>query len=582
MVATATWTARPWHSVAEIDERIARVFSANEFGADLTGAYKSERMPSGNFAIRNVDVFRAVKRENPHTRAVDNFDGEWLGHCVAKFQERKAEGYLPPVAAGAHNSNKPGGTKPQFGGHLDNLRVDSGPKGVPTLYADIVEIPPTVFRDIAQRRLPYRSVEINDPKTPEISALALLDTTVPFHKFQLLRVDVPEGVEFSQGGEPVCFAATTRTLDVVQRFDRGVANMAEPTRFAQRFGCGSQKYADEGDGEDMPPMGGDEMDDDPLAGLSDEDLEALLAEEEAAMGGLDDGGDMPLDEAEAAELQQEGMDMGALGEALQGIRQEIGEMKTMMAAQTATGAPAQATPSPYSESTSAKVDFSESKTTTETNTSSAGNGSVTISRAEWEGLLSRVERQDETINKMVAFQEQQQAEEDMEAFAQFVGQHFGEVVSKIEDTYGCQLDDEQRRSAWKLAAGEAEKLYRESDIQDPQKFAEVVREAVDGEVAGYARGALGTPRKSGEPAPASKGAPAPRNASLTADMQTFAEAVPEAAQILEDAHGRIAFGEAAKEWDAFDPQFREAFNNDRIRFIRTKLATARAGSNGSR
>lgn len=244
-------------------------------GVDLGHSYPAYIQRDGAYQIRGLDIFKACERMNPSTKQVDHFDEAWLEDAVRKFNERKnSEHYLPPVHVG-HNT--PNGNSKEFAGFMDNLRMDKDANGIPTLRADLVNIPAPQFAEILGKRRPYRSVEINFPAKREISSLALLDTEVPYFKMPLTIVD-PVNFADAKG---VCFAemavpdpVTGAALAIVQRFDAHHAALTEQTKFRQRFA----QYFDKRDGY----LGQDDTDeddgDDPLDGMSHEDIQALLAQ----------------------------------------------------------------------------------------------------------------------------------------------------------------------------------------------------------------------------------------------------------------------------------------------------------------
>jgi len=344
-------------------------------GVDVTRYYKARRQEDGNFALERVDIFKACERENPFTGKVDNFDKDFLEAAVARFEERKNDPdgqYLPPVHVGHHGK---GGVSEVFAGNIARMWVGDDRKGIPTLYADIENIPPAVFYEIATKRLPYRSVEINRPDVPDVSSLALLRTEVPYHKMPLLHVRMQHFGESSNGNgshPPICFSdyltpavyadskgrkRATATLAVVQSFDAPAAKFSEPTRAAQKFAGMAQQYADgdedeEDDSDTRESRGGVGGSDDGLdssleqllASLSPEDLASLLdADVDGQQGqqpaGVEGGagmeGAMPsgVDAAGAAAPDEQPIDdlendMGAADAILQSINTLAAAVKT--------------------------------------------------------------------------------------------------------------------------------------------------------------------------------------------------------------------------------------------------------------
>jgi len=195
--------------------------------------------------------------------------------------------------------------------------------GVPTVFGDVLITDPSVFADICKLRLPYRSVEINDPKQHRFSALALLSDEVPYFKFPLTAVD-EQSIE---GTAPTMFCEYQgdKGIALIQAFSDAGTGKTRAQHFAAPLlagmmggmgrgaamggmgGGGDQQFkrhkyqADDVDGE------GDEFDGDidPEA-LSDEELAELLGVDLGGGGEVDQG--MGMDDGfgdEIAEITDE-------------------------------------------------------------------------------------------------------------------------------------------------------------------------------------------------------------------------------------------------------------------------------------
>lgn len=302
-------------------------------GIDLAHSYRAEKKPDGTYTIKDIDIFYACQRKNPKTGHVDDFNDDWLEGAVRTFAERKGEGYLPPVHVDHHG--KDGESRP-FAGLMTNLRKGQNSKGVATLFADIGNIPAEVFAQITSMRLPFRSVEINRPDTPEISSLALMSTTVPYFKSPITRVS------FSDDEQRICFCdyggigkdpETGGESVITQRFDAKYQPMSKPTLVAQKFMGGGHRYASDEDDDtgmdgedpnDFPPdaeggddgMGGEE--------LGPEELDELLASI-LADGGMDDGG-MEDDPEMAGLAAEQGITEDEMSNVLNQLQETMGQM----------------------------------------------------------------------------------------------------------------------------------------------------------------------------------------------------------------------------------------------------------------
>ncbi|MGE0431120.1 MAG: hypothetical protein AB7K09_15310 [Planctomycetota bacterium] len=188
----------------------------------LTHHYPARRLPDGTFEIRELDIFAECSRLNPHTGDVDVFDADWLQAATDRAVQRAQGGYLAPVHLGHHDPARE--DEPPFAGFLRDLRVDRDSTPA-RLRATITAIPPDVFSRIRESRIPYRSVEIHLPGEPEIASLALLESTVPFFRFPVTRVnetaddtvDAPLAFAFAESGEHLhCVASFEGGADLAR------------------------------------------------------------------------------------------------------------------------------------------------------------------------------------------------------------------------------------------------------------------------------------------------------------------------------------------------------------------------------
>ncbi|MGB0890219.1 MAG: hypothetical protein ACPGWS_08045 [Solirubrobacterales bacterium] len=158
----------------------------------MASRYQATRNSDGTFDILNVPIFGELPK---NARGNDEDIGRaWMRKAIAKAQLREGEGYLPPLHIHHHSFER---GKPA--GHFKVTRVGKttyeGEK-IDVLFADLVKVHADVFELIRGGKLPYRSVEIHNFAEPEIDSLALLDSEVPFFRFELLtgeRIDLKEG-----------------------------------------------------------------------------------------------------------------------------------------------------------------------------------------------------------------------------------------------------------------------------------------------------------------------------------------------------------------------------------------------------
>jgi hypothetical protein len=214
-------------------------------------------------------------------------------------------------------------------------------KGVPTLFADVDNIPHDKFVFCAQGRFPYRSVEIPDPTVPRISALSLLGNTPPYFKF-------PMFVPTLESDDTLCFAENPEgkgTLHFVGHFRAPAEALTEPTKAAMKFAHGFP--------QDYDPRDDYEGEDD--GGFDDENSEGGESSGED-YSDLDDPGERQM--MMGAEQGNED-DMAKLAELLQPMI-ESGIAKAMANLQPQTGITAQTPPAMVSSAPKG-INFADEK-----------------------------------------------------------------------------------------------------------------------------------------------------------------------------------------------------------------------------
>jgi hypothetical protein len=416
-------------------------------GIDFGKRYRAEKMPNGNFAIRDVEIFQACQRPNPATGAVDDFGQKFLETALSAFRERSSDQYLPPVHIGHHKGQT---VANEFAGHLILKRVENDKKGIPTLYGDMVEIPPRAFAEIMANRLPYRSVEINNPASGEISSLALLSTEVPYFKFPLMRVEkvnfsasMPDTLCFSEDG----FTPGGTGVCVTQRFSGEGAALTEPTQARQMFmGYGRQHYADGDDDEQMMDDGEDAGDPDIeelLANLSEPELAELLDQLGQDDGSGYDGQDDSMNPAagDTSAMQGEDEMAGPIGEQ---ILQSLGELTTAvqsLASSSPAANPAIPSPPPVSahEPNAGAAHFSEN-----------GNGKMPLWAQAFVDRLTKMEKETAERNaRMDQFFSEMEAEQ---KFAEMKAEQESRMNAVADDLAARKFDEGTIDAAWNAVA----------------------------------------------------------------------------------------------------------------------------------
>jgi hypothetical protein len=161
----------------------------------------------GMICVKNVDIF--VENQRTFTmpsgeKKTINFTPEWCQEAIrnAKFKY-VTNGFLAPSHVG-HNGKD--GEEREAAGlflptRLEQVNYQGNPKIL--VFADLV-MPPDIWEEAKNLKLPYRSVEIEDPKVPAFSSLAFLKSRPPFMETSPL---VPY-MAFSKNGHVLCYSAS--------------------------------------------------------------------------------------------------------------------------------------------------------------------------------------------------------------------------------------------------------------------------------------------------------------------------------------------------------------------------------------
>jgi len=567
-------------------------------GVDIIHSYKAEKQPDGNFKIAGLDIFKACSRKNNRTGKLDTFDQQWMEDAVNTFQQRITDNYLPPVHVG-HHSDK--GPDRELAGHIGKMWVGHDNKGIATLFADIVDMPSHVFSQIAKKRLPYRSIEANNPANKDVSSLALLASEVPYHKMPLTRVALSEGSSFWEGNlTRTCFSEyatpdpeTGGRVAITQRFDAAYKPFKEPTKFRQLFrgllkqqeqefqNGGREEAPDEGDDlspedieellqlmeqeqggeEELPEEGGEGFD-------PGQEQEQLPPEGEGFEPGLEEEGAdefSPEEQDEFAALGEDAGDMGqvldALGQLSQTLQQQTAAIEGLSTGVAQNAQQTSPPPLVSSEPTENKQTFAEGSTVSNI------PAWAEAMKAENAQLRETVGKLTEHVNYLFAEREEDNLvatlSEDVEAHTrQLFKEGYDEnIVAKAQASVAKRLED-------KLS------LWRSGSI-----------EAQDIDVAAH----FGEYREGLSPAPISTAPPMAQSGS--AAPTTMAERVPtaEAVQFLEttdDEYLKAKFagdktGSAQavatfrNEW-ADMPDARKAMFDDETQYVRSSIMTLSA------
>ncbi len=172
--------------------------------------YRATRDADGTLVVHGVPIFvecEKVVGAGEKTRT-HQFDAEWIEAAVLSARAAELEGYFPPLHIRHHEDGaevRPAG----FFRVIGTTRITF--KGEPRIavLADLHVTDPDAQREILQKRLPYRSVEILKVSKPAIDSLALLDHEVPFLQLPMLTVtDVgvsPETLDRNVGSTVAIF-----------------------------------------------------------------------------------------------------------------------------------------------------------------------------------------------------------------------------------------------------------------------------------------------------------------------------------------------------------------------------------------
>ena len=580
-------------------------------GIDLGHSYKGKRQKNGNYALENVDIFVACQRKNNATGKTDDFSKAWMEGAISRFDELKRKGYLPPAHLDHHG--KDGFSQPNAG-KVGAMRLGVNGDGVATIFADVIDIPPEIFAQMLRGRLSYRSVEVNNPEVPEISSLAFMATTVPYHKLPLLNVDFDESAMFAGRSRCAVLFAETYGLDekgnsqygtaIVQKFygggggSYGYAPMNRPTAAMQRMAHDDEN----GGGAD----GDGAADDDDLQ-LSEEDLQQLLPylqQQQQQQGGM--GQEMPgegVQDMPGGEGDEMEAMMAANPSAVQQLiaLQTEANQKLDALLKGGGGIPSQVTPPP--------VAASEPKTGAQ-NFSSNGNGHAAGADArETAGLRAAVE----SLQKKLAEAEQRTDYLFMERqrdamwahFSQQAGQHIsamqqdmlkkftpdqtGKVLTAVHQRFNEKIDQYIEANLPDAMTNEKSEWFK----ADVGAFFAEERNAIPGLGASSAKQNFSdaAPPKAvsaSSAAPRSTGEVSAANGSATDDeMKKFQESLPEndkraVAKIFSKAPeiAKKALNEARAAWNALPAESSARVNfKDANEFAFAAIASASNANN---
>lgn len=135
-------------------------------------AFRTTQHDDGTYTIHGVPIFQLGNHKG------FDYSREWGKKLITNHQQMSDGGYAPSVILG-HNKPNQSDEKPAKG-RLDNLDLDGD-----LIKADLSGIQPETFESIKKGEYPHRSVEVN-PAKAQISALALLGGTAPYHKLPVL------------------------------------------------------------------------------------------------------------------------------------------------------------------------------------------------------------------------------------------------------------------------------------------------------------------------------------------------------------------------------------------------------------
>lgn len=537
---------------------------------------------------------------------MQDFGKDFCEGAVNKFTERESkDGYRPPVHIGHHSET---GDEKKLAGFLSNLRLSNGNDGVPTVYSDIVDIPPDVFAEIYAKRLPYRSVEIKNPKVHEFSSLALMSSVVPYHKLALTQVefsDSPVSAQFWAGRAPAKFWSkkTHKRVCFAEPIDG-----SDGLRFWDQFEFGARQQMQTRGGQQRPMDGDDQDDDSMLDGLPPEVLQQLMAQMQGGQQqpdmGQQQGGQQihPDDQAALAEMGAGANEMSQVLAALQAMPNQIIQGVAQLMAGNQQNRPVAPAPVGNAESKAANaVEFKEVAPVASSAAPTAAQFNELVER--FNKLGTQFAAQGATLADMKKVLDAVApwvfaAQESEEVQAVFAEVNATGVVKAEQDKlrksgYGDSQIKLATNTVTNRIAPAVVKAIRETSVNFseagsqlskhvPQLFAEVVAEwkAANVVPSGIASTSQTRPADADGVAPASfaqpNGAPVVVPAKVTdADVKQLLAFAPQHAHLFDANNGRVEamkdLGVLFAEFDATDAQSKARFRNSRIAYAAARL-----------
>jgi hypothetical protein len=178
----------------------------------------------GTFDLLGVPVFLAHTRvigeefdeETGEVRPVaKTFDTDWLASAVERDAKPRRPNYVAPLHVGHHDDMQAWRPERVGGFRLSEVRpIEYDGERVDALFADLLGLDPWVYSSIRRGALPYVSVEVLRPDgPPEINSIALLDSEVPFFRFDNLDAAiVSERLLTLPDETPIACRATGETI----------------------------------------------------------------------------------------------------------------------------------------------------------------------------------------------------------------------------------------------------------------------------------------------------------------------------------------------------------------------------------
>ena len=537
---------------------------------------------------------------------MQDFGKDFCEGAVNKFTEREStDGYRPPVHIGHHSET---GDEKKLAGFLSNLRLSNGNDGVPTVYSDIVDIPPDVFAEIYAKRLPYRSVEIKNPKVHEFSSLALMSSVVPYHKLALTQVefsDSPVSAQFWAGRAPAKFWSkkTHKRVCFAEPIDG-----SDGLRFWDQFEFGARQQMQTRGGQQRPMDGDDQDDDSMLDGLPPEVLQQLMAQMQGGQQqpdmGQQQGGQQihPDDQAALAEMGAGANEMSQVLAALQAMPNQIIQGVAQLMAGNQQNRPVAPAPVGNAESKAANaVEFKEVAPVASSAAPTAAQFNELVER--FNKLGTQFAAQGATLADMKKVLDAvapwvfaaQESEDVSAVFAEVnaTGIVKAEQEKLRKSGYGDSQIQLATNTVTNRIAPAVVKAIRETSVNFseagsqlskhvPQLFAEVVAEwkAANVVPSGIASTSQTRPADADGVAPASfaqpNGAPVVVPAKVTdADVKQLLAFAPQHAHLFDANNGRVEamkdLGVLFAEFDATDAQSKARFRNSRIAYAASRL-----------